>query len=650
MYSSSRGSVLVSTLVLGTAFFIVILVVGFLQNTSIQLENKRQLRTMARINGINAVFNGMISLKSNKRAEYLDNGGRGSFVIGGEGGKTVITGTGYFGDEKYQIKLSLRFLDPTRFLYSVNSPVLLTPSRTGSLLQGGVLAAGNIRIGIPPVDEFRIIKSDQSGTPLLASAKGVSFFSMGFNKGKTILSFHKKDLFGKEYSDFIYTVFNTNKKPMEEAGGSKKGLVAENLKMLHLFSPIKTLSSKWEQQIDLTIDDVKNGPFPREIIVNDALFYKQLLTKGDGITTKFHLIRDVIPRINNIYLQKVDQEISGKTLLPERTSLSRGGARQFKVIDGGKTLILPDEKQAIEVKVSPGILIKRNIYALAGNDYSYLSESCRLSEVYINNRRVSPGFDYNYDAKKKQLHLLHPRNMVYLRKGDGFTKRFSFSGKKPVIVFLGDAAAKGYSVSGNAIVFRKAPVYDTKIYYLTTFPKITIYKKAPAVNVGIFMDKNVDCVKIELDKLAYASSFVLRLRCPALISGRSRIPITIIAEDDVYLDSIVAHENVPVSIYARRIWIRKQCKKLEQVFLYTEADRLYYLSDASQSYSLKGSLVFCCFQRSYKKGAALKADSFQARGIQFSPMFSYAPGFNLMGGSPTLFPAGIHIFGWKEQP
>jgi len=287
-------------------------------------------------------------------------------------------------------------------------------------------------------------------------------------------------------------------------------------------------------------------------IINPLLLEKEFIGIGDNYSYKFEL-PEKNRKTEYIYFYKTKNRQKFQKLNIIKYIDSYGIEGHFKIKDGKIVL----EQKRVKLDVSKFKIEKLNRFVYGDKNYVYASIDRNIKEIYLNDAEMVEGRDIEINRNKREIYFYNPDFTGILGTGNGTKKEFPLPDKhtNPLIIFVGNEREENFTVKGDKIIFDKPVEYGKKIYYYKYLPEIYFTKELPDYNTGIFIDKEIKAIVINLDKLNYNKNNIILSTMPVIVKGNAKYPVSIISTNDIYLETINNNQGATVSIIGKCVWI-----------------------------------------------------------------------------------------------
>ncbi len=391
----------------------------------------------------------------------------------------------------------------------------------------------------------------------------------------------------------------------------------------------------------------KRGGFSEISIVNPKLLRKQFLGFGTGSKSFFNHNAGYIP--NRVYVARIvdNQKASSQHIHPIEAldnskkpdqNVSYGSIQFLKDI---VPLDLPDQAFA-----------DFGVIRLGGRGWSRIARDLPIRDLYLNGKTKEnqlKGNDFFYDATKKELRFFNEYHNSYYKilddaKPDGKKRDFPMMKYFPAYGYVNGKKKNMTAIKGR-IIFDVAPPAGSTIGILTQKPDIYIRKEMPETGMGVFVDKPIYALHVDLGQLADPDSIIVyHFFCPIYVTGNAATKIVIVSEHDVYLGDINnsnnASENKAVTIVSKGVvWaLNKNGKTLsiKNVWLHSAGDQLFSVyaqnPEAKKKNLFLGSATF----------SGLLTNAFVEQSLVSSYLYTieYFDGWNFVYDSSFIEPDG----------
>lgn len=329
---------------------------------------------------------------------------------------------------------------------------------------------------------------------------------------------------------------------------------------------------------------------PEFSFVNPKLTAKDLLTVGDGNSFIF----DYTPperEISMIYFRKVvrGEPVDGIRIDPVADADSIG-TQFFNARMGKLHLAAGESKMYLQFDKDSLKVLGRIYYGTIHR--SYCSVDHPFSRFYINTLSEIQDYkeDVHYKVNYREKYIeftdsgLMGEHYSFLNeRGDG--QRLGF--RVPVdlqyqYVYVDGVLDEDVRRDGDILLFGTPPPPNAAIGFLLKVPRIFGERQVPRHGVGIFADKLVTALRIDLGELQhYPSKGVIVSDRPLYVTGRAAYPVTIVSTEDIYIDKINSGlaDPRPVGIVSgKAVWVYNPEMKTNmnlRVFVHSQAGRIF---------------------------------------------------------------------------
>lgn len=339
-------------------------------------------------------------------------------------------------------------------------------------------------------------------------------------------------------------------------------------------------------------------------IINEKLNVKHFINMGNSRSSAFRAY--TYNNIKNIYFKKLGDIMPVEMILnPYDTIDTMGIEKNF--IFKNKEIILNSDDQKVKIEIE-GNISDLNKFSYASATKIYASIDRNIKDVYLKDKKLYDGNQIMINRKERTISFFNPSFTKLLNKGNGRRTKFDYNiNIKNPVIFTGRERNTGFKIENNKIIFDVAPGYNQPIWYYKYLPEIYVTKGYPAYGVGIFTDKRVKCVYLNISKFGRDVLFVSDL--PVLVEGNISADITILSLNDIYLRNISSKvSRRSLKVYGRIVWLDMQNRdtfKAANIYIYTEADGIYCVNDGYKEKAKKtiiGSITANCIYTPIRYG------------------------------------------------
>lgn len=337
----------------------------------------------------------------------------------------------------------------------------------------------------------------------------------------------------------------------------------------------------------------KSSQFERINIENFKLLEKDFIGVGSGKQSLFRY-KPLNRKIRSVYLRKVKQgQLVESVFLDPLADADSIGNRFFTARMG--VLHLTGFGTRIFLQ------LQQDSYKDYGTIYygtphrSYCSVDSPLQKFYIGKisevQEYQEGEDYQVDTFKKSLtfssrDFLTKYYHVLDDVGNGSRMGFALpTGINVKNAYVNGKATLFYKKVGDDIFFGNPPPEGASIAVMKQTPRIFGLKNPPPVGIGIFIDKIVKPLKIDLSKLKrYPKNNLIVTDQLVYVTGVASHPVTIVSEKDIYIDNINNGANNPAAvgiISGGLVWVvnnKTGNNVSKRVYVETQGERIYTTS------------------------------------------------------------------------
>ena len=340
----------------------------------------------------------------------------------------------------------------------------------------------------------------------------------------------------------------------------------------------------------------ERGSLKVQRILNPKLIAKDLVAVGDG--SKF--IFTYTPpgrKINQVYFRRVRQ---GQPLDSVRIDpVADADAIGFNFFNARMgRLYLPGAGSKVYLQLQKDAFAVLGRISYGTMNRSYCSVDHPFAKFYIDSlsemQRYREGDHYKVDYLRKEIEFLDAdlisRYYTFLtERGDG--RRLGF--RVPLslrykYVYVNGKLEEGVKREGETLFFSTPPPDNASIGFMVRIPRLFGLRQVPPAGVGVFVDKMVSALRIDLGQLQhYPSRGLIVSDRPLYVTGKAAHPVTIVSSGDIYMDNINrgSDDPKPVGIISgKAVWIENSSMKTNicrRVFVHSRADRIYTTSTQS---------------------------------------------------------------------
>ena len=327
-------------------------------------------------------------------------------------------------------------------------------------------------------------------------------------------------------------------------------------------------------------------PDPRLInktkMINAALPEKEELHQLNGFEPRWEIQRTDIAKI--YFFPPVVRGIVN----PDNALDTDGYSPGFEIKEG--ILSLKSSSLKLNLRPEDCSVLNQFHYGLPGNIAASLYRE--IISVSLGDRKLEEGRDIEIDREVRKIIFYDPPFRKTISRGTGERETFmtppDFNPKNPV--FVGTRRVDHFKYDHGQITFPFTPPNHEEISYYTEIPELYITKGRPFPSSKAYIDKEVEVLEIDLSDKRWTSGSILVFDGPIHLKGEPRTKITIICEDDTYLENIGSGKGL--EIYCRSVWsIKDEPIKLNNVFLYSTGSRILSITGKPIQISMQGTLV-----------------------------------------------------------
>ena len=684
-----HGSILLT--VMGLVGLLVILtgalirIVSHRKTGSYRYSQRVKLRWMA--NGeldalIARLENGAELLKERKYTIQTENGSIVVSVKKGDdfGRRYLLKAVASSGSFSRASERGIEAFFPSDYAITVETNWSVLSRYIPTVLSGRVYVNGSCAIAVTDSGPLELVGSRQGRKPLWTVFGG--FRPLSFD-GVGLLSLFRANSLpfasGLPYSKPDKGVLLAGK----EAIRYRSGLLDEVKDILpgkpFRFPPFKmvysSLLAQSEPQFRFLNGD--RGSLKSVMIPNSKLLAKDLIGVGNGSSFIF----PYTPRarkIQQIYFKKVrnGQPLDSIRIDPVADADSIG-FRFFNARMGRLYLPAGSSKVYLQLQKDAYSSLGRVQYGTINR--SYCSVDHPFAKFYLDTiSELQPyieGTHYRVDYLHKEIEFLDSdliaKYYSFLsERGDGqklgFTVPLSLRYK---YVYVNGKLDEGVKREGETLFFSTPPPNNALIGFLVKEPRLYGLRQVPPAGVGVFVDKIVRALRVDLGQMQhYPSKGLIVSDQPLYVTGSASFPVTIVSSKDVYIDNInrSADDPKPVGIVSgKAVWVHNVTMKSninKRVYIFSQADRLYTTTMGSPK-----SVV----NKSYLKGVGIVVGSVHLAGqiensynrypagirrpeshiFSREPFFSVQYRYDPYFSDPRNLPPGVHplvrLVWWK---
>ncbi|RME92538.1 MAG: hypothetical protein D6767_03015 [Candidatus Hydrogenedentota bacterium] len=400
-------------------------------------------------------------------------------------------------------------------------------------------------------------------------------------------------------------------------------------------------------------------------IPNGHLLEKRLIGIGTGSELSFPLPYGHSP-ITRVFLKPLGQKERTKRYQKVHPVHDLEGVlgREFVIRKNSLVFLKPSKK--IQLGLPSNAFDMSGRILLRSADGSAVSAARSLEKLYFeylgHARELTPE-DFRIDDSTGELFLLNPdiRSKVWVEVGttDGVRRIYSTTLNFGEIVYLNGKISDGRVVPGN-IVFPSTPPAGQKIEVMILKPKLFAQKLPPEFGVGVFIDKDIKALDLDLSRLfPIPSGGIIVSHVPLFVHGTPPRRISIFSTKDVYVGDINRNEaNAHFVLIATNgmIWGQRFRKAIElrRVILLSAADGIFLNLTADPFIAKRDKAEKSIFVGSLYLAGRLK-NLFYYPDLAISKAYYYHPGrqadFNFFYDDalaepefwPLYMPTSIHL-------
>jgi len=333
-----------------------------------------------------------------------------------------------------------------------------------------------------------------------------------------------------------------------------------------------------------------SSQFQRIGIENFKLLEKDFIGVGTGRQSLFHY-KPRNRKIRSVYLRKVKQgQLVESVFLDPLADADSIGNRFFTARMGVLHLTGFGTRIFLQLQKSSYKDYGKIYYGTP--ERSYCSIDNPLQKFYIGKisemQDYREGEDYHVNTFKKTLtftsrDFLTKYYHVLDERGNGSRMGFSLpAGINVVNAYVNGKSTLFYKKIGNDIFFGNPPPDGASIAIMKLTPRIFGLKNPPSAGVGVFIDKIVKPLRIDLTRLKkYPKNNVLVTDQLVYVTGVASHPITIVSKKDIYIDNINRGAQNPSAvgiISGGLVWVvnnKSGANINTRVYIETQGERIY---------------------------------------------------------------------------
>ena len=598
----SRGSVLVTVLVLSSILFLMCLMLVSIvtQDSTRNSYFKRRITAYwlaegEAVNYIARISSGLEVLKDETFTVNLEDGTVNISLNRDDDSdiKYILTSEADVDGIRALSKRGIEAFYLSDYTVSTRSNLIITAKDLSAVFSGKLFIMGDFALSVKDGVEVSFMDDKNTG-PLINLTGSVSITG---SQDKT-----RVDMFRAEYLPYSL------KQPWTEDinpvmlfhGGTnfyKRGSFPDinEIKPESFNIKYPDFKHKFDVLVQLTDDRWrligKQGSWVKKIkILNPKIREKDLLFVADG-EKNVYSYKPKNRVINTIYMRKVSpgQDLDTINIDPVADADSigfkffsaRNGTMKFPAPNTRVKLQLPEDAFRTQGRIYYGTLNK-----------SYCSVENPLTRFYINSlgrdQRYELDTHYRINYIGKYIEFTAPlffQDFFYFLPeiGNGYRIGFNILDTIPVkYAYINDQIETSFKKYGSQIFFFNPPKKDARISIMMKEPVLYGVKGPPLAGIGIFVDKEIEALYINLsDMNYYPSKGVIVTDQPVYVTGVARSPITICSLNDIYINNINkdTDSGKPVGIIAGGVvWIHNtnsSTNENRRVFISSDAERVY---------------------------------------------------------------------------
>lgn len=483
----------------------------------------------------------------------------------------------------------------TDYAVTVRSNWKISAKHIPGHIAGRIYIGGHLDLGVHKNANVRFFYHQDARPPLLTICGNLGLYNLD-GEGEVDLfrsrSYHPYAV-GAPWSGEGNPLVLLNEDTNAYFPGVSPDIQEEGLELRVLMPPFEQLYQQLYRQCDssyrLLGKDIRG--YKTAEIPNPKLLIKDLIAVGDGDKHMFKYTPQD-REIKQLYLRRVykgqpldtvvidpiaDADAIGNSFFTARNGTLHVAGKGTRIF-----LQLPDDAYRVLGRIYYGTSTK-----------SFCSVDHPLSKFYIDsmleNQRYRPGEHYTINYQEKFLEFTDPeflgKHYYYLSaRGDGSRLGFQIPAEKQRFrhVYVNGKLESGVKLESGTLFFSSPPPIGASIALMIRKPRIFARKDPPPEGIGLFVDKIVKPLKINLSEMnQYPSSGLIVSDRPLLVSGTASHAVTIVSREDIYINEINhdSSDPKPVGIISGKIvWVENSTMATNvsrRVFIYTEADRVY---------------------------------------------------------------------------
>jgi len=569
---------------------------------------------------------------------------------------------------------------PSDYAVTVETNWSVLSSYQPAVLAGRVYVNGSCAIAVTESGPLELVGGREGIPPLWTVFGGFQPLSLD---GVGLLSLFRAQLrpfaAGPPYSRAEKGVVLAGKNALDYSSGSvdeiQDLLPGRSFRFPGFKAIFSALLARSEPQFRFSAERRSSSEMKK--LLNPKLVNKELIGVGDGSTVVF----SYTPRrrkVAQVYFRRVRQ---GQPLDSIRIDpIADADAIGYKFFNARMgRLYLPAAGTRVYLQLQKDAYSTLGRVSYGTMKRSYCSVDHPFARFYLDSfsevRQYREGWHYRVDYQRKEIEFLDAdlisKYYTFLAdRGDG--RRLGFTVPLSLryrYVYVNGSREEDVKREGERLFFSSPPPDNASIGFLVREPKIFGLRQAPPGGMGVFVDRTVSALKIDLGRMQhYPAKGLIVSHSPLYVTGKASFAVTIVSSSDIYIDNInrESDDPKPVGIVSgKAVWVHNDSMKTninKRVFIYSQAERVYTTatvrpkSTASTAFSRGTGVIIGSVQLAGRIQNAYTdyPDSIQkeechifSREPFFSVQYRYDPYF----ADPRNLPPGIYplirLIWWK---
>lgn len=401
---------------------------------------------------------------------------------------------------------------------------------------------------------------------------------------------------------------------------------------------------------------------------NGHLIEKRLIGIGNGLNLSFNLPSGNSP-VYRVFLKDIDRILT-EGPAPEFTKLDpvkdlEGMLdRDFTINKRVLTFKKPSEKIMLNLPEDAFDTVGEiRVRGPSGSSFSAARDINKIYFEYLGNARELTDQDFRMEESRGVMRIMNPELFghlwVSIGTTDGVKRTYHAAVNIAEVIYLNGKRTEAKAVPG-AVVFSKTPPPGLEIQIMILRPRIFVEKLAPAYHTGVYIDRDVEAVTLDLSRLFPSPSYGLILsEVPLYIFGTPSRRLTIMSTQDVYIGDINEGEEDGHFVLVATpgmIWAQREKKSLEirrvialsggdGIYINTSNDPYFYERRNTEKSIFTGSVYFSGEARNlyYYPDMATGDAYYYHPGRQADFNFFYEQDLQKSELMPYLMPESIRI-------